>query len=56
MLVGSRVASPVGAVWPVAAERQSRLYGVQPYYAGETLEERLPIRVSLRKGCASPLP
>lgn len=51
MLVGSRVASPfVGAVWPVAAGRQSRLYGVQPYYAGETLEQRLERGMSLREG------
>jgi serine/threonine protein phosphatase PrpC len=48
MLVGSRVASPfVGAAWPVAAERQTRLYGVQPYYEGVTLEQRLARPVAL---------
>jgi serine/threonine protein phosphatase PrpC len=51
MLVGSRVSSPfVGAAYPVAAERQSRLYGVQPYYPGQTLEARLAHPVSLREG------
>jgi serine/threonine protein kinase len=51
MLVGSRVDSPfVGAAWPVAAERQTRLYGVQPHYAGQTLEERLAHPVSLKEG------
>lgn len=51
MLVGSRVASPfVGAAYPIAAERQSRLYGVQPYYPGQTLEQRLAHPVSLREG------
>ncbi|WP_068081311.1 bifunctional protein-serine/threonine kinase/phosphatase [Novosphingobium rosa] len=51
MLVGSRVASPfVGAAYPVAAERQTRLYGVQPYYEGQTLEVRLAHPVSLREG------
>ncbi|WP_206239706.1 bifunctional protein-serine/threonine kinase/phosphatase [Novosphingobium terrae] len=51
MLVGSRVASPfVGAAYPVAAERQTRLYGVQPYYEGQTLEQRLAHPVSLREG------
>jgi len=48
MLVGSRVNSPfVGAAIPVAEERQTRLYGVQPYYEGETLEARLAQRVPL---------
>jgi serine/threonine protein phosphatase PrpC len=51
MLVGSRLSSPfVGAAWPVAAERQTRLYGVQPYYAGETLEQRLARPVGLKEG------
>lgn len=51
MLVGSRVDSPfVGAAWPVAAERQTRLYGVQPHYAGQTLEERLAHPVGLKEG------
>ncbi|MDE1917915.1 MAG: bifunctional protein-serine/threonine kinase/phosphatase [Sphingomonadales bacterium] len=50
MLVGSRVDSPfVGAAWPVAPERQTRLYGVQPYYAGQTLEQRLARPVSLQE-------
>lgn len=50
MLVGSRVDSPfVGAAWPVAPERQSRLYGVQPYYAGPTLEQRLARPVALKE-------
>lgn len=42
ILVGSRVNSPfVGGVIAVAPERQTRLYGVQPFYEGVTLEERL---------------
>jgi serine/threonine protein phosphatase PrpC len=50
MLVGSRVDSPfVGAAWPLAAERQTRLYGVQPYYPGPTLEQRLAHPVSLKE-------
>ena len=49
MLIGSRVASPfVGSAIAVAGERQSRLYGVQPFYEGETLEQRLARPVSLR--------
>ena len=48
MLVGSRVSSPfVGAALPMAEERQTRLYGVQPLYAGQTLEARLTGRVPL---------
>jgi len=42
MLVGSRISSPfVGAAIALPPERQTRLYGVQPYYAGETLEQRI---------------
>lgn len=52
-LVGSRVSSPfVGAVIEVPAERQTRLYGVQPYYAGETLEQRLAHPIGLADGIA----
>jgi len=41
-LIGARVDSPfVGAVIPLAEERQSRLYIAMPWYAGETLETRL---------------
>lgn len=48
LLIGSRIASPfVGAAIPVSADRQSRLYGVQPYYAGQTLEQRLAAPVPL---------
>lgn len=51
MLVGSRVSSPfVGGVIAVAPERQTRLYGVQPFYEGETLEKRLAAPVSLAEG------
>ena len=47
-LVGSRVSSPfVGAAIPVSAERQSCLYGVQPFYSGPTLEQRLARPVAL---------
>jgi len=42
ILVGQRVHSPfVGAAWPIAADRQTALYGVQPIYAGETMAQRL---------------
>ncbi len=42
ILVGSRINSPfVGGVIAVTPERQTRLYGVQPFYEGITLEERL---------------
>lgn len=42
ILVGSRVNSPfVGSVFMVEPERQTRLYGVQPFYEGVTLEQRL---------------
>lgn len=50
-LVGSRLSSPfVGKVIAVSAERQSRLYGVQPFYKGETLEKRLQNPMSLAEG------
>ncbi|KAJ8136634.1 hypothetical protein OY671_010153, partial [Metschnikowia pulcherrima] len=39
--VGSRVSSPfVGDVIAVAQDRQTRLYGVQPFYEGQTSEAR----------------
>ncbi len=51
MLIGSRVASPfVGSAIAVPGDRQSRLYGVQPFYAGETLERRLARPVGLAQG------
>lgn len=51
MLVGSRVSSPfVAAAIPVPSDRQTRLYGVQPFYDGETLEKRLARPVSLEEG------
>lgn len=57
ILVGSRVSSPfVGAIVPVSAERQTGLYGVQPFYAGETLEERLKRPVSLAQALAIAVP
>lgn len=40
--IGARVHSPwVAEVIELPPERQSRLYSVQPYYAGETLEQRI---------------
>ncbi len=51
ILVGSRVSSPfVGGVVAVPRERQTRLYGVQPFYNGETLEVRLARPCSLAEG------
>lgn len=51
ILVGSRVSSPfVADVIAVPQERQSRLYGVQPFYDGQTLEQRLAHPVSLEEG------
>lgn len=51
ILVGSRVSSPfVGDVIAVSQERQSRLYGVQPFYEGQTLEQRLSSPISLEEG------
>jgi serine/threonine protein phosphatase PrpC len=53
MLVGSRVNSPfVGGVIAVSPDRQSRLYGVQPFYEGQTLEARIKSHVSLEAGLA----
>ncbi len=53
ILVGSRVSSPfVGDVIAVAQERQTRLYGVQPYYEGQTLEQRLASPLGLAEGLA----
>jgi hypothetical protein len=47
ILVGSRINSPfVGGVIAVSPERQTRLYGVQPFYDGSTLEERLKGHIS----------
>jgi serine/threonine protein phosphatase PrpC len=51
ILVGSRVDSPfVGGVISVPADRQTRLYGVQPFHAGQTLEERLKRPIGLEEG------
>jgi serine/threonine protein phosphatase PrpC len=53
ILVGARVNSPfVGAAIAVAPERQTRLYGVQPFYTGETLENRLLRSISLAQALA----
>lgn len=53
ILVGSRISSPfVAGVIAVPPERQSRLYGVQPFYEGETLEQRLAAPISLADGLA----
>ena len=42
ILIGQRVHSPfVGASRPTAAERQTVLYGVQPFYPGETMAQRI---------------
>ena len=51
ILVGSRVSSPfVGDVILVPQDRQTRLYGVQPFYEGQTLEARLAAPISLAEG------
>jgi hypothetical protein len=51
ILVGSRVSSPfVGGVIAVQPERQTRLYGVQPFHEGQTLEARMKSHVSLEEG------
>jgi serine/threonine protein phosphatase PrpC len=51
ILVGSRVVSPfVGGVITMPPERQTRLYGVQPFHAGQTLEERLKRPIGLKEG------
>ncbi len=48
ILVGSRVNSPfVGGVIEIPSERQTRLYGVQPFHEGETLEARLKSSIGL---------
>lgn len=53
ILVGSRVSSPfVGGVVAVPQDRQSRLYGVQPFYDGETLERKLGNIVNLADSLA----
>jgi serine/threonine protein phosphatase PrpC len=53
MLVASRVSSPfVGGSIPVPQDRQTRLYGVQPYYAGVTLEQRLASSLGLEEALA----
>lgn len=53
MLVGSRVSSPfVAGAIAVSPDRQTRLYGVQPFYDGETLEKRLSRPVGLKEGLA----
>ena len=40
ILVGQRVHSPfVGAARPIAADSQTALYGVQPFYPGETMAQ-----------------
>jgi serine/threonine protein phosphatase PrpC len=50
ILVGSRVNSPfVGGVIAVAPDRQTRLYGVQPFYEGVTLEEQLKGRAGFEQ-------
>ena len=42
ILVGQRVHSPfVGAARPIGADRQTALYGVQPFYPGDTMAQRL---------------
>jgi serine/threonine protein phosphatase PrpC len=51
ILVGARVSSPyVGSAIPMAAERQTRLYGVQPFYSGVTLEQRVERPLALEEG------
>jgi serine/threonine protein phosphatase PrpC len=51
ILVGSRVDSPfVGGVVTVPPDRQTRLYGVQPFHVGQTLEERLKRPIGLEEG------
>jgi serine/threonine protein phosphatase PrpC len=57
ILVGSRVASPfVGAVVAVSTERQTGLYGVQPFYEGQTLEARLKSHIGLKPALAIAIP
>jgi serine/threonine protein phosphatase PrpC len=53
ILVGSRVDSPfVGGVIAVSPDRQTRLYGVQPFHDGQTLEERMKRPIGLAEGLA----
>jgi serine/threonine protein phosphatase PrpC len=53
ILVGSRVDSPfVGGIIAVSPDRQTRLYGVQPFHEGQTLEERLKRPIGLSEGLA----
>ena len=41
LLIAQHVKSPfVGSAYPIATERQTALYGIQPYYRGETMAER----------------
>jgi serine/threonine protein phosphatase PrpC len=48
MLIGARVSSPfVGTAIAVPPDRQTRLYGVQPFHDGETLEARLARPIGL---------
>lgn len=58
-IVGARVHSPfVAEVIDVPRERQSRLYVAMPFYAGETLEQRLsrhPLSIGAGVGIASRL-
>ena len=51
ILVGARIDSPfVGSALAVSPERQTQLYGVQPFYEGQTLEERLKRPIGLEEG------
>ncbi|NBC36660.1 protein kinase [Novosphingobium sp. FSY-8] len=51
LLIGTRVASPfVGGAIPLSPDRQTRLYGVQPYHAGRTLEAALAGPIPLDQG------
>ena len=53
ILVGGRVSSPfVGGVIAVPPDRQTRLYGVQPFYDGQTLEQRLGAPLALADSLA----
>lgn len=54
MLVGSRVSSPfVAGAISVSPDRQTRLYGVQPFYDGETLETRLARQIAFPSALAT---
>ncbi len=53
MLVGARVDSPfVGSAIAISSERQTCLYGVQPFYDGQTLETRLNRPIGLAEAIA----